>query len=91
MEMTKITITTIEEVLGWKIRDTFPQYEHLNVQYKSSDGRYTLSYTDYVNILDDSGFGWNLHVDSSDHETLANCSVEYIEQVNQIIELYRKY
>lgn len=89
--MTKITISTIEEVLGWSNRDTFPQYEHLNVQYKSPDGRFTLSYTDYVNILDASGFGWNLHVDNSDFETLANCSVEYIEQVNQIMELYKEY
>ena len=89
--MTKINITTIEEVLGWTNRDTFPQYEHLNVQYKSPDGRFALSYTDYVNMLDESGVGWNLHVDNSDFETLANCSVEYIEQVNQIIELYKNY
>ena len=91
MEMTKITITTIEEILGWKSRETFPQYEHLNVQYKSQDGRFILSYTDYVNMFDESGFGWNLHVDNSDFETLANCCVEYIEQVNQIMELYKEY
>lgn len=89
--MVKITITTIEKVLGWNNSETFPQYEHLNVQYKSSDGRFTLSYTDYVNLCDGSGFGWNLHVDNSDFETLANCSVEYIEQVNQIMEIYKNY
>ena len=89
--MVKITITTIEEVLGWNNSETFPQYEHLNVQYKSSDGRFTLSYTDYVNLCDGSGFGWNLHVDNSDFETLANCSVEYIEQVYQIMEIYKNY
>ena len=43
--MTKIDIKTIEDVLGWKDREIFPQYEHLNVQYKSPDGRYTLSYS----------------------------------------------
>lgn len=50
--MTKITPTTIEEELGWKNCEEFPQYEHLNVQYKSPDGRFTLSYTDYVNLPD---------------------------------------
>ena len=89
--MTKITITTIEEVLRWSNRDTFPQYEHLSVQYKSPDGRFTLSYTDYVNLIDEYGFGWNLHVENSDFETLANCSVDYIEQVNSIMEIYKNY
>lgn len=89
--MTKITITTIEEVLGWKSREVFPQYEHLNVQYKSPDGRFNLSYTDYVNLFDESGFGWNLHVDDSKFQTLANCSVEYIEQVITIMSLYKDY
>ena len=89
--MTKITITTIENILGWKDRETFPQYDHLNVQYKSPDGRFTLSYTDYVNLPDETGFGWNLHVDNSDFETLANCSVEYIEQVIEIITIYKNY
>ena len=89
--MTKIDIKTIEDVLGWKDREIFPQHEHLNVQYKSPDGRYTLSYTNYVNLFDESGFGWNLHVDNSVFETLANCTVEYIEQVNMIIDLYKNY
>lgn len=89
--MTKITITTIEEELGWKNREMFPQHEHLNVQYKSPDGRFTLSYTDYVNLPDESGFGWNLHVDNSDFETLANCTVEYIDQVIEIITIYKNY
>ena len=89
--MTKITITTIEEELGWKNREVFPQYEHLNVQYKSPDGRFTLSYTDYVNLSDESGFGWNLHVDDSKFQTLANCAVEYIDQVIEIMTIYKNY
>ena len=89
--MTKITITTIEEMLGWKDKEDFPQYEHLDVQYKSPDGRFNLSYTDYINLCDESGFGWNLHIDNSDFETLANCSVEYIEQVTAIMEIYKNY
>lgn len=89
--MTKITPTTIEEVLGWKNREVFPQYEHLNVQYKSPDGRFNLSYTDYVNLSDESGFGWNLHVDNSDFETIANCDVEYIDQVIEIMAIYKNY
>lgn len=89
--MTKITMSTIGEVLGWKDNETFPQYEHLNIQYKSPDGRFTLSYTDYVNLFDESGFGWNLHVEDSKYQTLANCSVEYIEQVNIIMEIYKNY
>ena len=89
--MTKINISSIEEMLGWTNKETFPQYEHLNVQYKSPDGRFILSYTDYINLCDDSGFGWNLHVDGSDFSTLANCSVEYIEQVKQIVDIYKNY
>lgn len=89
--MTKITFSTIEEVLGWKDSETFPQYDHLNIQYKSPDGRFILSYTDYVNLFDETGFGWNLHVDDSSFDTLANCSVEYIEQVNIIVDIYKNY
>ena len=89
--MTKITVTTIEEILGWKNYEEFPQYEHLNVQYKSPNGRFTLSYTDYVNLPDETGFGWNLHVDDSKFQTIANCTVEYIEQVNTIMDLYKDY
>ena len=89
--MTKITPTTIEEELGWKNHEEFPQYEHLNVQYKSPDGRFTLSYTDYVNLPDETGFGWNLHVDDSKFQTIANCTVEYIDQVIEIITIYKNY
>ena len=89
--MTKITVTTIENILGWKDREIFPQYAHLNVQYKSPDGRFSLSYTDYVNLSDETGFGWNLHVDDSKFQTIANCAVEYIEQVISIMELYKNY
>lgn len=74
-----------------KNREEFPQYEHLNVQYKSPDGRFNLSYTDYVNLSDESGFGWNLHVDDSKFQTIANCAVEYIDQVIEIMTIYKNY
>ena len=87
--MIKITTTTIEEILGWKNKELFPGSSHLQVQY--GYGNFVLSYTDYVNLSDESGFGWNLRVDNSKFEVLANCSVEYIEQVVAIMEIYKDY
>ena len=87
---TLITPSTIEEVLGWKDKETF-QSARLKVQYKSPNGRFTLSYNNYINIYDESGYGWNLHVDDSRYITIANCAVEYIEQVTTIMEIYKEY
>lgn len=85
--MTKITKQTVEQLLipkGWKKRDFFEDY-------KSPDGRCELQYCSDSHLRDDTGFGWTILIDNSRHESLAFCYVEYIEQVETLIEMYKNY
>ena len=34
---------------------------------------------------------WNLHIDNSDMQTLAYCDVEYIEQIQILMDMYKNY
>ena len=34
---------------------------------------------------------WNLHIDNSDMQTIAYCDVEYIEQIQILMDLYKNY
>ena len=36
-------------------------------------------------------YGWHIHVDNSDFETIANGDIEYIEQVEVFMNLYKNY
>ena len=39
----------------------------------------------------ENGWGWNLHVDNSDMSSIASCDVEFIEQIQAIMEIYKDY
>lgn len=61
-------------------------------QYRSPCKRYMLMTSNFVNMCDPkTGIGWNLHIDNSDMCTIGSVNVEFIEQVNQIIEIYKNY
>lgn len=36
-------------------------------------------------------YGWNLRVDNRNKQTIASCDVEYVEQVEIIMNLYKDY
>lgn len=59
--------------------------------YKSPDGRCELQYCRESNLCDETGFGWIALIDDSRHESLACCDVEYMEQVNALLEIYKDY
>jgi hypothetical protein len=60
--------------------------------YRSPCGRYKLNTTKNTNIpMNEQGIGWNLHIDNSDMCTIGSLSVEYIEQVKQVMEIYKDY
>ena len=60
--------------------------------YASPDKRFVLQTTKDSNLPTESnGLGWNLHVDSNDMCTIANCSVRTIEEVEALIEIYKNY
>lgn len=60
--------------------------------FKSPCGRYSLMTTKNTNLPDpETGIGWNLHIDNSDFCTIGSLSVEYIEQVKQVMEIYKDY
>ena len=92
MNKTRITIESVAH-LGFKedkslyknsIKELYPN----SVLLISEDKRFSLTKTDN-NI--NYEHGWNLHVDNSDMEGLASCDVEYVEQVEIIMNLYKDY
>lgn len=58
--------------------------------YVSHDRRYILQ-SSVNNMTLENGWGWNLHVDNSDMCSIASCDVEYIEQIQAIMEIYKDY
>lgn len=92
MNKTRITIESVAR-LGFKedlnlynmgIKEVCPDF----VLLVSEDKRFKLHKTDNnVNYE----YGWNLHVDNSAMQTIASCDVEYVEQVETIMDLYKNY
>lgn len=60
-------------------------------RFKSSCGRYILMTTNISNMCDSTGIGWNLHINNSSNNQIGSVNVEFIEQVKQIIEIYKDY
>ena len=61
-------------------------------RFKSPCGRYVLMTTNITNMCDPvTNIGWNLHICNSDIKQIGSVNVEFIEQVNQIIEIYKIY
>ena len=92
MNKTRITIESVAH-LGFKevsslfknsIKELYPNF----VLLVSEDKRFSLTKTDN-NI--NYEHGWNLHVDNKNMESIASCDVEYVEQVEIIMNLYKDY
>ena len=92
MNKTRITIESVAH-LGFKednslyknsIKGLYPNF----VLLVSEDKRFSLTKTDN-NI--NYEYGWNLHVDNKNMESIASCDVEYVEQVEIIMNLYKDY
>ena len=66
------------------IKEVYPNF----VLLVSDDKRFELRKTDN-NVHYE--YGWNLHVDNSDMQTIASCDVEYVEQIEVIMNLYKDY
>ena len=96
---TKITKDVIEEFFIDKMNwwdDAFcvPDdngEEFIVHSYTSPCKRYVLTRDKYSNICDESGVSWNLHIDNSDMDTIGNVSVNYVEEVVQIIDIFKDY
>ena len=90
MNKTRISIESVahlgfKENTGSYIKEVFPNF----ISLISEDKRFELRKTDNNNI--DYEYGWNLHVDNRDMQTIASCDVEYVEQVETIMNLYKDY
>jgi hypothetical protein len=59
--------------------------------YTSPCHRYVLTYDYESNICDENGDGWNLHIDNSDMNSIGNISVNYVEEVVQLIDIFKNY
>ena len=85
-------------LIGWEdyLPETIKESFHKSnmdwiQQWVSPCKRFCLSTTQASNLSDENGIGWNLHIDNSRMEGLGNISVETIEQVKCITELYKDY
>lgn len=93
--MTKLTRDTILNDLGFKcsgimnipeVKTFAPDLQ----QYESQCGRYTLTSEndEFLNLCNGA---WKLHIDNSDMQTIANCEVEFVEQVRILMAIYKDY
>ena len=87
--MTNITKETLA-VIGFNetqdkyVKEINPEF----VEYVHENLRFILHNYGYRNLSNNS---YTLHIDNSDMNTIANCEVEYIEQIQTLIELYKNY
>lgn len=104
MLKTKITHEVIKEFLIDKMNwqdDAFDFTEALGITddgekiikhyYTSPCKRYLLTYDKHSNISDENGDGWNLHIDNSDMNSIGNVSVNYVEEIVQLIDIFKDY
>lgn len=93
MLKTKITEDNIREFLiegmGW-YDDIWMNYDDIHF-YTSPCHRYVLTFDKNSNISDENGNGWNLHIDNSDMNSIGNVSVNYVEEVVQLIDIFKDY
>lgn len=95
--MEKLTKETISNILGWEscVEDCVRQYwKEQGItwydSFKSPCGRFILTTIEESNLTNDI-YGWNLHIDNSDMESIGWNDVEYIEQVQTLMNLYKDY
>ena len=92
--MTKITLKSLNEI-GFHLDEEMTEMLKSNINthyeyYVSHDRRYILQ-TSINNMTLENGWGWNLPVDNSDMSSIASCDVEFIEQIQAIMEIYKNY
>ena len=98
-KMTKITEDIIREFFIEKMNWWDDAYsvpddngEELIVHYYCSPcKRYVITRDSYSNICDETGVSWNLHIDNSDMNSIGNVSVNYVEEVVQLIDIFKNY
>ena len=92
MNKTRITIESVAR-LGFKedpalynmrIQAVYPNFVLLVTEDKRFELRKSVNNIYYE-------YGWNLRVDNNDMQTIASCDVEYVEQVETIMNLYKDY
>lgn len=101
MNMLKTKITEdiireffIEKMNWWDDAYSVPDDngEELIVHYYCSPcNRYVITRDSNSNICDETGVSWNLHIDNSDFDTIGNVSVNYVEEVVQLIDIFKDY
>lgn len=93
--MTKITPESLESI-GF----TFDKEEHeffkignmTRFSYYSSCKRFVVTRCeDGNNISYRPEEAWSLHIDNSDMESLGCCDVEFIEQIETLMQIYKNY
>ena len=91
--MTPITKKTLEDFgfirdnhLSDQIKEHYPNYE----SYYYPGRRFTIGVSIWGNNLTGDK-GWTLHIDNSDMESIANCDVEFIEQIETLMTIYKNY
>lgn len=92
--MTKITPESLNKI-GFHLDEKMTEMLKSNIDthyeyYVSHNRRYILQ-TSVNNMTLENGWGWNLHVDNSDMSSIASCDVEFIEQIQAIMEIYKDY
>lgn len=96
---TRLSKETIQSKLGWELSvDPAAQLYWESVgadwysEYTSPCGRFILSTIEESNMpCRDCCYGWCLHMDNSDMETIGWTDVEYVEQVQQLVEMFKDY
>jgi hypothetical protein len=83
------------EAIGFHLDEKMTEMLKSNIDshyeyYVSHNKRYVLQ-SSVNNMTLENGWGWNLHVDNSDMSSIASCDVEYIEQIQAIMEIYKDY
>ena len=83
------------EAIGFHLDEEITKMFKSNVDshyeyYVSHDRRYILQ-SSVNNMTLENGWGWNLHIDNSAMSSIASCDVEYIEQIQAIMEIYKNY
>lgn len=92
--MTKINKENLEAI-GFYLDEKMTEMIKSNIDphheyYVSHNRRYVLQ-SNYNNLPINGEWGWSLHIDNSDMESLGCCDVEFIEQIETLMQIYKNY
>ena len=93
--MTKITPESLESIGFTFDKDEYEFFETANLtrySYYSPCMRFIVTRCeDGNNISYRPEEAWSLHIDNSDMESLGCCDVEFIEQIETLMQIYKNY